>query len=310
MEVNKDVPEDIITILEEFQDVFAVPTELPPQRTHDHKIPLVLNTPPINIRPYKHPPSQKDAIQVMVKELMDSGVIKASQSSFSSPIVMVKKKDGTWRMCVDYRQLNKYTVKDKFPIPVIQELMDELGGSAVFSKLDLRSGHYEFLVMPFGLTNAPSTFQSLMNTVFKPFLRKFTLVFFDDILVYSKIVEELCVYLKQVLEVMRHNKLFAKQSKCSFAVKKVECLGHVITREGLTGYYRRFIKSYAMVSQPLTALLKKNSFQWSNAAEVAFEHLKRSMMEAPVLGLPDFDQEFIIETDPSGTGIAAVLCQN
>ncbi|GKA56752.1 reverse transcriptase [Tanacetum coccineum] len=252
MEVNKDVPGSITVVLEEFEDVFALPTELPPQRTHDHKIPLVPNTPPINIRPYRHPLSQNDAIEVMVKELMDSGVIRASHNSFSSPIVMVKKKDGPWRMCVDYRQLNKYTVKDKFPKLVIEELMDELGGFAVFFKLDLRSryhqitmneedigktafrtheSHYEFLVMPFGLTNAPSTFQSLMNVVFKPFLRKFTLVFFDDILVNSKTVEEHCAHLQQVLEVMRHNKLFAKQSKCSFAMKKVEYLGHEITGE-------------------------------------------------------------------------------
>ncbi|GKB58353.1 reverse transcriptase, partial [Tanacetum coccineum] len=221
MEVNKDVPGSITTILEEFEDVFALPTKLPPQRMHDHKIPPVPNTPPINIRHYKHLLSQKNAIEVMVKELMDSGVIRASHSSFSSPIVMVKKKDGTWRMCVEYRQLNKYTVKDKFPILVIEELMDELGGYVVFFKLDLRSGyhqirmnkedigkttfrthegHYEFLVMSFGLTNAPSTFLSLMNVMFKPFLRKFTLVFFDDILVYSKIVKEHCAHLQQDLE--------------------------------------------------------------------------------------------------------------
>ncbi|GKE07194.1 reverse transcriptase, partial [Tanacetum coccineum] len=164
IKINKEIPESVIAVLQEIEDVFALPTELPPQRTHDHKIPLVPNTPPINIRPYRHPSSQKDAIEVM---------------------------DGTWRMCVDFRQLNNYTVKDKFPIPVIKELMDELGGSAVFSKLDLRSGyhqirmneedigktafrtyegHCEFLVMPFGLTNAPSTFQSLMNIMFKPFL--------------------------------------------------------------------------------------------------------------------------------------------
>ncbi|GKA83145.1 putative mitochondrial protein [Tanacetum coccineum] len=243
---------------------------------------------------------------------------------------MVKKKDGTWRMCVDYRQLNKYTVKDKFPIPVIKELMDELGGSAVFSKLDLRSGyhqirmsekdigktafrthegHYEFLVMPFRLTNAPSTFQSLMNTMFKPFIRKLTLVFFDDILVYSKTVEEHLEYLGHVIT---GEGVATDPSKIE-AIKNWPVPSNLKQLRGflgLTGYYRRFIKRYAMVSQPLTALLKKNSFQWSNVAEVAFEHLKRAMMEALVLGLPDFDQEFVVETDASGTGIGAVLCQN
>nr|GEV32796.1 hypothetical protein [Tanacetum cinerariifolium] len=159
---------------------FDTPKELPPTRSHDHIIPLLPNTPPISVRPYKHPLNQKDAIELMVKELLEAGVIRNSQSSFSSPVVMVKKKD---------------------------ELLGKLHGAKVFSKLDLRSayhqirmnlvdihktafrtheGHYEFLVMPFGLTNAPFTFQSLMNTVFKPYLRKFVLVFFDDILVYSK----------------------------------------------------------------------------------------------------------------------------
>ncbi|GJX34501.1 gypsy/ty3 retroelement polyprotein [Tanacetum coccineum] len=199
------------------------------QLSHDHTIPLAPNAPHINIRPYRHPPIQKDAIELMVKELLEAGTIRNIQSSFSSPIVMVKNKDGTWRMCVDYRQLNKYTIKDKFPILVIEELLDELSGAKVTYE-----GHYEFLVMPFGLTNAPSTFQALVNSVFKPYLRKFVLVFFDDILIYNKIEEEHWKHLHRVLQTMKMNTLFAKLSKCSFVVNKVEYLGHVISEEGVS----------------------------------------------------------------------------
>nr|GEU98041.1 reverse transcriptase [Tanacetum cinerariifolium] len=132
---NKEVKE----VLASYNDVFSLPKDFPPQRSHDHRIKLMPNTLPINIRPYRYPSNQKDAIEHIVKELLDSGVIRHSQIPFSSHIVMVIKRDGTWRMCVDYRQLNKYTVKDKFPFPIIEELMDELQGATVFSKLDLRS---------------------------------------------------------------------------------------------------------------------------------------------------------------------------
>ncbi|XP_071738959.1 uncharacterized protein [Rutidosis leptorrhynchoides] len=243
------------SLLHKYQDIFVVPTQLPPKRSCDHKISLKPDTQPINLRPYRHSPTQKDAIEDMVKELLDSGVIRSSQSPYSSPIVLVKKKDGSWCMCVDYRELNKHTIKDKFPIPLVEELIDELGGSQIFSKLDLRSGyhrirmhdqdiektafrthegHYEFLVMPFGLTNAPSTFQALMNEVFKPFLRKFTLVFFDDILVYSSNLQEHLKHLEMVLKVMQQHQLFAKMSKCVFGTNKVEYLGHVISDKGVS----------------------------------------------------------------------------
>nr|GEW12741.1 hypothetical protein [Tanacetum cinerariifolium] len=316
---------NIQTFLQDFSTVFDTPNDLPLIRSHDHIIPLLLNTPPISVRPYKHPPNQKDAIELMVKELLESGVIRNSQSSFSSPIVMVKKKDGTWRMCVDYIMLNKYTVKDKFPIPIIEELLDELYGAKVFSKLDLRSryhqirmnpgdihktafrtheGHYEFLVMPFGLTNAPSTFQSLMNTVFKPYLRKFVLVFFDDILVYSKNKE----YLGHIIT----------EEGVSTDPTKIQAMGSwpipQTVRQlrgflGLTGYYRKFIKNYAWISKPLTNLLKKDAFVWSPKAQESFLTLKQAMIQTPVLALPDFEKTFVVETNASGIGIGAVLQQ-
>ena len=207
---------------------------------------------------------------------------------------------------MDYRELNKQTIKNKFPIPVVDELIDELIGSVVFSKIDLRaeyhqlkvaaedvyktafktnSGHYEFLVLPFGLTNAPATFQSLMNHIFRPYLRKFVLIFFDDILIYRSSMEAHMFYLQQVFKQMRKHTLVAKLSKCSFGTSKVEYLGYFVSATsistdprkiqaiqewpipatikdlrsflGLAGYYRKFIKNYAIIAKPLTQLKER-----------------------------------------------------
>lgn len=192
------IPPEIQSLLTEFSALFDDPQGLPPKRACDHSIPLKSHAKPVFLRPYRHNPAQKDEIEKQVKEMLLSGVIQPSNSAFSSPALLVKKKDGTWRLCIDYRQLNSITVKGKFPMPVIDELLDELSGSKVFSKLDLRasyhqirlvegeehktafqthSGHYEYRVMSFGLTGAPATFQGAMNDTLAHVLRKFALVF-------------------------------------------------------------------------------------------------------------------------------------
>ncbi|GKA32919.1 putative reverse transcriptase domain-containing protein [Tanacetum coccineum] len=227
---------------------------LPHTRQVEFHIDLVPGAAPVARAPYRLAPSEMKELADQLQELSDKGFIRPSSSPWGAPVLFVKKKDGSLRMCIDYRELNKLTVKNRYPLPRIDDLFDQLQGSSVYSKIDLRSGyhqlrvreedisktafrtrygHYEFQVMPFGLTNAPAVFMDLMNRVCKPYLDKFVIVFIDDILIYSKNKQEHEEHLKIILELLKKEELYAKFSKCEFWIPKVQFLGHVIDNKGI-----------------------------------------------------------------------------
>ncbi|XP_028807167.1 uncharacterized protein LOC114761882 [Neltuma alba] len=245
-----------IAVVSEFSDVFPEEiTGLPPEREVEFSIDLALGTEPISKAPYRMSPSKLAELKKQIEELLEKGFVRPSVSPWGSPVLFVKKKDGSMRLCIDYRQLNKVTIKNKYPLPRIDDLLDQLSGASIFSKIDLRSGyhqlrvrsedipktvfrtrygHYEFLVMPFGLTNAPAIFMDYMNRIFRPYLDKFVVIFIDDILIYSKDEEEHKQHLRIVLQLLREHKLYAKLSKCEFWLKEVKFLGHVVSAEGVS----------------------------------------------------------------------------
>ncbi|GKE12205.1 putative reverse transcriptase domain-containing protein, partial [Tanacetum coccineum] len=228
---------------------------IPPIRDVEFNIELIPGAEPISKAPYRMAPIELKELKDQLQELLERGFIRPSVSPWGAPVLFVKKKDGSMRLCIDYRELNKITIRNRYPLPRIDDLFDQLQGAKHFSKIDLRSGyhqlrvkeqdisktafrtrygHYEFLVMPFGLTNAPAVFMDLMNRVFHEFLDKFVIVFIDDILVFSKSKEEHEEHLRTVLQILRQEKLYAKFSKCEFWLSKVAFLGHIVSAEGIT----------------------------------------------------------------------------
>nr|KYP75878.1 Transposon Ty3-I Gag-Pol polyprotein [Cajanus cajan] len=244
-----------IDVVRDFAEVFPdeVPG-LPPVREMEFSIDLVLGAGLVSVAPYRMAPAELSELKGQLEDLLEKQLVRPSVSPWGVPVLLVKKNDGGSRLCVDYRQLNKLTIKNKYPLPRIDDLMDQLRGASVFSKIDLRSGyhqirmkegdilktafrtrygHYEYVVMPFGVTNAPAVFMDYMNWIFRPFLDKFVVVFIDDILIYSRTREDHGEHLKMVLEILKAKQLYAKLSKCEFWLDEVRFLCHVISAEGI-----------------------------------------------------------------------------
>ncbi|GJR61771.1 putative reverse transcriptase domain-containing protein [Tanacetum coccineum] len=291
-----------IPVVRELPEVFPEDLPgLPPVRQVEFQIDLIPEAAPVARAPYRLAPSEMQELSNELQELM----------------------------CIDYRELNKLTVKNHYPLPRIDDLFDQLQGSSVYSKIDLRSGyhqlrvrdedipktafrtrygHYEFQVMPFGLTNAPAVFMDLMNRVCKPYLDKFVIVFIDDILIYSRNEEEHANHLRIILELLKKEKLYAKFSKCDFWIRIVQFLGHLIDSQGLHVDPAKIeaVKNWA---SPTTPTEKNKKYIWGEDQESAFQLLKQKLCEAPILALPEGNDDFVVYCDASHQGLGAVLMQ-
>ncbi|GJU54510.1 putative reverse transcriptase domain-containing protein [Tanacetum coccineum] len=326
----EDVP-----VIRDFPKVFLNELPgLPPPRQVEFCIDLIPGAAPMARAPYRLAPSEMKELSKQLQEFSEKGFIRPSSSPWGAPVLFVKKKDGSFRMCIDYQEMNKLTIKNRYPLPRIDDLFDQLQGFSVYSKIDLRSSyhqlriregdipittfrtrfvHYEFRVMPFGLTNAPEVFMDLMNHVCKPYLDKFVIVFIDDILIYSKNKEEHGEHLKTILNLLRSEKeLHVDPTKIEAIKNWAAPITPTEVRQflGLAGYYRRFIKEFSLISKPLTKLTQKNNpYVWGDDEEEAFQTLKLKLCSAPILSLPEGSKDFIMYCDASLKGFGAVLMQ-
>src|ERR1700730_11011106 len=361
-DVDKQAMTQLVKLIDKHMDVF--PAELPSgETTHstEHEIVFKPDAKPVKQRPYPLPPKYQSFVKETIDMLLKKGFIIRSTSPSQVPITIAPKDDGKeFRFCIDYRAINAQTVSDATPPPNTQMLFDQLQGATIFAKIDLRTaywqvqvkpsdrwktaftcryGHFEWTVMPFGLKNAPATFVRLMDDVFHDYLDTFMIVYLDDIVIYSKTLDEHLQQLELVFKRLRQHKLYAKLEKCKFMQREIKFLGHIISADGIrvnpakveaiadwptprtvkdvrsflgiSGYYRRFINNYSKVAAPLTELLKdEQRFQWGKEQQAAFDQLKHATTTAPILILPDMQLPFKLTTDACSRAIGAVLSQN
>ena len=314
---------------------------------------------PIALPLYKQSYYQEAEIRKAVNDMLAQGVIRVSNSPWSAPIVLAKKKDGTNRFCTDYRRLNMVTKSDATPLPLVSSTLNQLGRSCYFTTLDLLAGywqialspdsipktafstadgHYEYLRMPFGLKTAPATFQKCMNLLYSSMLYRNLVVYLDDLLIYSETWEDHVKHLDEVLQKLESARLKAKISKCHFALPEVEYVGHLVSAKGiqptprliqsvaniptpanvkqvraflgLCSYYRRFIRDFANIAQPINLLLHNDVvFNWTPQCQSSFESLKSALTCYPIVRVPDFTKQFIVYADASTHALGAILSQ-
>jgi len=357
--LNENDQNQLVNLLCDYSDVFSTgPLDLGKTDVFKHDIKLT------DTRPMKHAPRRMSEVKQteadrQIQQCVDMGLVKPSNSAWAAPIVMVRKKDNTLRMCIDYRVLNDKTVKDAYPLPNTAELFDSLSGSKWFSTLDLASGYYqventprareysaftsrkglfEWTCMPFGLCNAPATFSRLMDRVLTGLKWEISLVYLDDIIVFSSTPSEMIERLRSVFDRLRQAKLKLKPSKCHLFKHEVEYLGHVISERGIatdpakvervknwpvpksvhdvrtfTGfanYYRRYVPDFASTAKPLYRLTDKTiPFDWTYECQQAFDALRIKLITAPILSFPQQEGQMILDTDASNVGIGCVLSQ-
>ncbi|SJL18794.1 uncharacterized protein ARMOST_22395 [Armillaria ostoyae] len=345
-----------------FRDLFSKENfdELPERKPWDHAIELVPNAKStLDCKVYPLNRDEQEQLDKFLDENLESGCIKESKSPFASPFFFVKKKDGSLRPVQDYRKLNKMTIKNRYPLPLISKLIDKLQGAKYFTKLDVRWGYnnvrikegdehkaafqmnqglFEPTVMFFGLTNSPATFQWMMNNIFKDLISEGKVtIYLDNILIFTKNLDEHRRIVQRVLQHLRENKLFLKAEKCEFEVLETEYLGVIISKGqvrmdpiklagiaewltptkkkelqsflGFTNFYRKFIKNYSKVVRALTQLMGNAEWMWGAMQNQAFQQLKKQMAEDVILAIPNRTGHFRVEADASNGAIGAVLSQ-